>query len=215
MDLTGPMSADPPRWTAGWGGWEVVSRPRQVAMTQWNGIEPLQLQFGMWLDRGLREGPKNFNNRRSIEELIDGLLRVARGDGDSPPGIVYVHGIPRTSGKRFFIEDMEFVPDGVVRRSYDMYLVRQQINFTLRVYRPPSMKRIQKNALKKDLGKVVTIKVKKDDTPARIARRRGCKWTDLRTLNPGVIHKAAQNLKNGIKIRVPARENHHRGRRGN
>lgn len=215
MDILGPLTEDSPRWTTGWGGWEIVPRPRQVAMTQWNGIEPMALQFGMWIDRGLQEGPLAFNQRRSIEQMMDKLLRVARGDGDSPPGIVYVQGIPRVAGRRFFIEEMDFDPEGAIRRTYDMYLVRQKVNFTLRTYRPPTMKRIQKNALKKDLGKIVTIKVKKDDTPARIARRRGCKWTDLRTLNPGVVHKASQNLKNGIKIRVPARENHRRGRRGN
>jgi hypothetical protein len=216
FDIYGPLSADTPHWTGGWGGWEVVPRPRQSGMTIWNGIEPFTLEFGMWLDRGIMEGPTDFNQRRSIEQLMDRLLRVARGDGDSPPSPIYISGIPRTAGRRWIIEAMDFPPDGAIRRSYDMYLVRQQINFVLKEYTPPTMKRIHKQALKRDLGKIVTIKVKKDDTPARIARRRGCKWTDLRTLNPGVVHKAAQNLKNGIKLRVPARERRGRGgRRGN
>ena len=52
-------------------------------------------------------------------------------------------------------------------------------------------------------AKTLVYTVRHSDTPASIARKRKCKWTDLRTLNKDVITKANQNLKDGSRIRVP------------
>ena len=47
-------------------------------------------------------------------------------------------------------------------------------------------------------------KVKRNDTPAGIAKRRHINWTLLRQLNPKTVKTANQKLKVGSRIRVPA-----------
>ena len=218
LNLVGLLGPESPRLTGGFGGWDVVNRPRQVGMTVWNGVDPFKLEFQIVLDGGaagadISETTNTIYERPDVqpesqEPVLRDLLDVARGNADHPgPGIVKVDGIPSLPATRWIISDLEFGTDAI-RRVNDMHRTRVTVDFTLLEYMPPSYIPIAPRAANKDLGKTVVIKVKSGDTPQRIARRRGCKWTDLRRLNPGVVKKASQNLKDGIKLRVPAAEKH-------
>jgi hypothetical protein len=185
-------------------------------MTVWKGVDPYKLEFQIILDGGTGGADINESNNEiysrpdirpeSQEPVLRDLLAVARGDAEhSEPGTVHVEGIPSLPTDRWVIDNLEFGTDAV-RRVSDMHRIRVIVDFTLLEYVTPTYLPISKRALGKDLGRTVVIKVKSGDTPGRIARRRGCKWTDLRTLNPGVVKKSSQNLKDGIRIRVPAAE---------
>jgi len=180
------------RLLPGDAGWETVARPQQTAMTIWNGGPALGVELPLMLD--------GWADQRSQEPALRKLLAVWGGDDESPPGIVQVTGVPLPRD-RWVIENLELA-DGEIRRA-DGALVRQPLTLTLREYVPPTYLQLRKRALQGAKGKTKTITVRKGDTPAIIARRQKCSWTDLRDLNVGVVTKANQNLKDGSKLRVP------------
>jgi hypothetical protein len=203
LDVIVLMGEEPPTYTGGFGGWEITPRPRQIGMTTWQGTEPLTLTLSLMLD-GLRA-------RRSQEPLLRKLYDVARGDDESPPGVLRIAGIPLIA-ERWVIDELALGdailhPEGGAR-------IRQALTLTLREYVPPSYLRHYLQASSKDKAKTKTITVKRGDTPTTIARRARCKWTELRELNLGVVTKANQQLKPGSKLRVPVKRTVERRAKG-
>jgi len=204
--LDGWLGPDSPRYTGGFGGWNITPRPRQIGMVTYDGQEPITLEFQMVWD-GILGVHGHFIRRRaplSIEPHIRELLAVVRGDAESDPGIVRIEGIPSLPAKRWVISNIEF--GDAIRRTSDMHRTRLMLTFTMLEYVPPHFKSIKKSAFGKNLGKTVTYKVSKGDTPHKIAKQRHCKWTDLRKLNPNAVRSANQKLRVGIRIRVPVRK---------
>jgi hypothetical protein len=181
----------PPRIAAGVGGWQITGRPRQVGMTTWEGVEPFQLELAVMLD--------GWSARRSVEPTLRALVAIARGDDESPPGIVQIQGIP-TPADDWVLEGMEF--GDALLRSGDGHRVRQPLTLTLREYVPPSYLHLRKGALK-GLGKTRLVTARKGDTPAKVATRQDCNWREIRDLNPTLVRKANQQLKPGTKLRCP------------
>lgn len=68
-DFTCLLGDGPPEVTDGYGGWEAVSRARNVAFTQWNGRNPLTIKIPILFD--------NFANGESIEADIRQLEKMA------------------------------------------------------------------------------------------------------------------------------------------
>jgi hypothetical protein len=195
-----------PTLSEGGGGWEVTERPQQVGMTTWKGSPPYQLEFSMMLD--------GFVTGDSVEPDIRLLRAVWRGTEKVPPGIVEVLGIPSLPTDEWIITGMT-ESDAALRRQ-DMSRVRCEVTLTLTEYNPPEYKSVRRRSLAEAKDRTTVYTVKKKDTPAKIARKRKCKWTDLRKLNPGVIKRANQDLKDGSKIRVPvmARKKGKGGKKG-
>jgi hypothetical protein len=218
--LAGWLGPDSPKFTGGIGGWIVTPRPRQIGMVTYEGVEPLELSFQMILDNILvpfgKDTKKKYRRRpradfHSLEPDLRDLMDVLRGDGESDPGIVRVEGIPsQIVGKRWVIRNVEF--GDAIRRKTDMHRIRLQLDFTLLEYRPPHFERVRKKSVGRNKGKTEIIHAKANDTPATIAKRRKCKWTDIRTLNQGIVRRANQDLKKGQKIRVPVAKSTHKGR---
>jgi LysM domain len=203
FDETLLMGEEPPAYTGGFGGWEITPRPRQIGMTTWQGTEPLTLTLSLMLD-GLRA-------RQTQEPVLRKLYAVARGDDDSPPGVLRIAGIPLIAD-RWVIDELELGdailhPNGGAR-------IRQALTLTLREYVPPTYLRRYLQPSSKRKSKAKTITVKRGDTPTTIARRARCTWTDLRELNPGVVTKANQKLKPGSKLRVPIKRTVERRAKG-
>lgn len=186
------LGADPPKLTGGTGGWSVVGRPRDVGMTIWDGVEPYQLSLSLMFD--------GWAAQQSQERALRALTRVARGDSDSPPGVLSVAGIPLPADD-WIIEGIEF-GDPIARN--DGERLRQALSLTLREYVPPEYLRRRKSPSKTST-KTVIVRAQRGDTPAKIAKRRHVKsWTVIRDLNRKLVKKANQVLKTGTKIRVPA-----------
>lgn len=192
LDVTVLLGADPVRVTAGLGGWQVTARPRQVGMTTWTGSEPLQVELALMFD--------GWGTGTSQETALRRLFAVARGDDESPPGIVRVRGVPLPAHE-WVVEGIDY--GDVIVDPASMGRLRQALTLTLREYVPPSYMQLRKRALQGGKGKTRVMVTRKGDTPARVAHRAGCKWTDLRTLNAKLVHKANQALKTGTKLRVP------------
>jgi hypothetical protein len=208
LRIDGWLGPDSPKYTGGFGGWNITPRPRQVGMVTFDGIEPITLEFQMLWDgivgpgrhRRPREHPE------SVEPYLRDLLAVVRGDSESEPGIIRIEGIPSLPAKRWVITNIEF--GDAIRRVSDMHRTRLMMTFSVLEYRPPHYKRLRRRAFGKDLGKTVTHTVRSGETPHIIARRRHCSWTDIRRLNQSIVRSANQKLKRGTRLRVPARKTH-------
>lgn len=44
------LDASNPIVTSGYGGWTLITRPKKVSLTDWNGVDPFRLQIGLILD---------------------------------------------------------------------------------------------------------------------------------------------------------------------
>ena len=91
-----------PKPMGGYGGWEVVSRPHRVGLTQWSGSDPLRLAIPV-----IFEG---WTDRSGQEVRISRLSRMALPQGDDEPPVVTVEGvgIPNLGPKRWVIESLEW-----------------------------------------------------------------------------------------------------------
>lgn len=173
------------------GGWEASDRPFAIGMTTWNGVPPLEGDLHiLW------------NNDEGVEQYIQELINVTRGTSQATPGIVWVDGLANMPADRWVIGSLAF-GDHVIRNR-NMVRIRQDMTLHLIEYMPPVYETLRRNALAKARPKTVIYKVKKGDTPTKIARSRRCKWKDIQTLNKkGVIKTANQRLRVGIQIMVP------------
>lgn len=195
--------------TGGFGGYEVVSRARQVGMTIPSSVEPYQYTGSIMFD-GLR-------HKQSQEDDINDLMRVAHGDDDNDPGIISISGLPELEKNDWVIEGLDFDADSQIRNNRSMNKIRQKVTLTVREYVHPDYLRSASNAFKRPKGDTTVIITKKGDTPHKIARRVGCTVRDLRELNPTrkkILAKANQVIPHGIRIRVPKKESKaHKDRR--
>jgi hypothetical protein len=78
----------PPVPTGGFGGWQLVPRPRRKALTQWGGIDPFQQQLSLILD-GVR-------GNQSVEEDCLALEQMAQPAGPrlNPPLVTVLGVVP-------------------------------------------------------------------------------------------------------------------------
>jgi hypothetical protein len=158
-------------------------------MTLWEGVEPYSLDLSLMFD--------GWTSQRSQETVLRKLTAVARGDSESPPGTLFVTGLPLPADE-WVIEGIDF---GDPILALDGNRLRQALTLSLREYVPPEyIRRYPPRKTKSQ--KSVTIRAKKGDTPAKIAKRRKCDWKDLRTLN-SFIRSANQTIKEGTQVRVP------------
>jgi hypothetical protein len=192
LSLVTLLGPEPVRVTAGVGGWAVTPRPRQVGMVTWEGVEPLQVELSLLFD--------GFAAHKSQETPLRRLLKVARGDDESPPGVLEVAGVPLPADE-WVIEDMQY--GDVIVSAHSMRRTRQAVTLTLREHIDPTYLQLRRRALAGGKAKTRVVTSRKGDTPATVARRQHCKWTELRSLNPTLIHKANQKLKTGTKLRAP------------
>lgn len=202
LDLTVLLGEGSPRLSNGVGGWEVTARPRQVGMTTWAGVEPFQLELPLMFD-GWRAGTGQ-------ERRLRRLVRVARGDDESPPGVISIDGLILPADE-WIIENIDY--DEALRSPDSMKRLRQPLTLTLREFVPPKYLQLRKKALQGAKGKTRIIHARTGDTPAKIARRERCTWKDVRELNAGIVRKANQTIPKGTKVRVPQAMNK-RKRRG-
>ena len=196
LDITVRLGPEPVKYTSGFSGWSVIERPGQTSMTIWNGTEPYLLQVGLMFD--------GFATDRRVWPELNALYHVARGDGESPAGILTVDGIPLPQPE-WVIESIEM---GDPIRDAKMFATRHPAVLQLRQYVPPEFANLRKRALAPAKGKTKIVKAKKGVTPAKIAKRFHCKWHELRGRNGLTLRKANQEIKAGTPIRVPVRQQH-------
>jgi hypothetical protein len=127
-------------------------------MTTWQGVEPFELELSLLFD-GFA------SPYRSQETLAATLMRVARGDDESPPGIAHDRRAAAAARRR--------VGDRVDRlRRRDLAherhgRVRQPVTLTLREYVPPEYKQLRRRALQGSKGKTKIVTASAATRPRR------------------------------------------------
>lgn len=77
LAITAWIGGDGPTVTGGFGGWEIIARPRRTAITQWRGREPIQMELPLVIDGYTAErGSDRVTN--SVEMTISRLERMAQ-----------------------------------------------------------------------------------------------------------------------------------------
>lgn len=90
----------PPKITSGEGGWDVISRPRRVALTQWTGHDPYRMDIPILFD--------GWHDRSSVEESISRLNAMAMGHDFEPPPTLHVDGAVPVKGATWVIEAIDW-----------------------------------------------------------------------------------------------------------
>lgn len=90
ISVTAWLGADPPTVSGGYGGWDIVARPRRQALTHWKGHDPFQMELPILLD--------GFVNNSSVEARCTALERMARPPRvlDEPPLVKVIGQVPHT-----------------------------------------------------------------------------------------------------------------------
>jgi len=200
FDQTLLLGEEPPKVTGGGESWDIVERPRQVAMTVYKGRQPFQVDLQVMLN-GLN--PLVEQGGYSQEPVIRALLAAMTGDDESEPSTWEIQGVPEVNDIPEWVLQNAEPGDHQIRRRTDFSRARQDYTLTFVEYTPPTYVQLRAKARQGAKGKTTLYVVKKGDTPASVARKRRCKWTDLRQLNQSVVKRANQNLKDGSRIRVP------------
>jgi len=100
LSVTCLMGADPPKPTGGYGGWEIVPRPRRVALTQWTGREPLQMEVPIVLD--------GWKQNDSVEYDCTKLERMALPYVKEPPAVKLVGTAVPHNDLDWIIQDIQW-----------------------------------------------------------------------------------------------------------
>jgi LysM repeat protein len=70
FQVTAILGQTPAQVTDGFGGWDVVDRPRRVSMTQWNGRKPFQITLPLIFDGWINDAGGYESQESSIQQLI-------------------------------------------------------------------------------------------------------------------------------------------------
>lgn len=116
------LGTDGAKPTGGYGGWDLVDRPRRLALTQWNGRNPLSMDVSILFD--------GYADDNSIEEDCAKLEAMAFNDDFNPPPIVQVTGdaVPHQLQK-WVITNISW--GGMIRRQRDGERLRQEATVSI------------------------------------------------------------------------------------
>jgi hypothetical protein len=169
--------------TGGYGGWEIIARPRRQAVTHWGGRDPFQMDLAIILD--------GHSDYRRVETDCSRLERLALphpNPGGEPPVI-------KLSGAAIPHNDLQWVITGfqwgAAMRDSGGYRTRQHV--TIGLLRFVEVDTIQLSASANARGKggtaIRTIQARQGDTLAKIAARElgdSKRWKEIQKLNPNI-----------------------------
>lgn len=111
------LDAASPNLSGGFGGWEVVDRPKRESMTRFKGSQPFQQDIAILFD-GLEDGEDQ-------ESYINDLMRMSDPVGKlKQPPKVSITGIADRTDLSWVIQDIKFSTDNVIRDMVDGSIVR-------------------------------------------------------------------------------------------
>jgi hypothetical protein len=169
--------------SGGYGGWEVITRPRRQGVTHWGGRDPFRMDMALILDEHASYG--------RVETDCSRLERLALphpNPGGSPP-VISISGaaVPHDDIKEWVVEGIEW---GETIRDKQGYRTRQHVVIGLLRY--VQVDKIQVTAAanarnQNGGGGVRTVDVRQGDTLVKIAARYlgyGHLWKKIAALNP-------------------------------
>lgn len=204
--------ATPATTSGGYGGWTGINRPRESALVEWNGHDPMQLTIPIMFD-GLRN--ENTPWGASIEHDIRLLEHLThKEDGfNSPPRIFALGEVIPYTDREWVINDIKWVGDDVrepingnrVRASAEVVLF-EYIEFDIINGRLSAAARRKRAKAKKNVKtkqKKGTYTVKEGDTLRKIAKKElgsAGRWHEIASKNHIRDGKA---LHKGQKLKMP------------
>lgn len=186
------------------GGWETISRPKDVGFVNWSGTSPHTMDVPIVFD-GYRQ---NVSMEPAIAQLY-GMTRVPQGVRDEPP-VVQVSGPIALTNKRWVIQNVDWVDE--IRRDSDGARVRatctlsllEHIDPDVLIHSSPAKKVTKKRkATKTSTATSKRYTVRRGDTLAVIAQRTlhsSARWHDIAKLN-GI--RDPKNIRVGQVLRIP------------
>lgn len=190
------MGQEPPEITDGYGGWEVITRPRRRAMTQWTGVQPLKMRLPIVLNR--------FKANESIEDAIQKLQQMASPGGPwDPPPVVDIDGAVPHARVGWVIESLEW---GATERSLRHPHPRIRQEFVVNLLQHVPLVRVDDKGPQKNPNAYRIYTVKRGDTLAKIAAKllkSRKRWREIARINGIRDPKSDRQLKPGRKLKVP------------
>lgn len=165
------MGEDVPRITGGYGGWDVVDRPRKRGTVEYAGPDPLRMELEIVLDAWGWDIPRT-NVNDDLKDLED--MASPRGENRPPPSIkVDGKAIPRDKSMSWVIDNISWgtsivgTEGQVLRQTAQLQLIQADIFEHARKLGPTKIRAPRPPAR----GGRPPYRWKKGDTWARLAQR--------------------------------------------
>lgn len=229
LKVTGMLGLTPPTLLSGYGGWNLITRPRRKSLTEWGGIEPrrvvVPLILGVYPGAGgaFIDGAAAQINVEPVRTTLERMAQPPAPGGEPP--LITAHGVvPHASSfvNGWVIETFDWDPNPVIAPAG--FATRQAVTVHLLEYvrddRLADLTAAQTARLNAAItsgsaaraaggqtnqpSKQKTYVVKAGDTLSRIAARvlgNYKRWTEIKTLNPAVTDP--DKLTVGQRIRLP------------
>jgi hypothetical protein len=145
MSFTCWLNNEGVKVTGGYGGWDIVQRPRRLSLVQWNGRDPVQMDIAILID-----GYAVSHNGDSVETECEILEKMAFSDDFDDPPVVNISGaaVPH-QGLDYRIMNIQW--GEMIRRRTDGDRVRQEA--VVSVVRDVRFDKIQLSAAKRARNK--------------------------------------------------------------
>jgi hypothetical protein len=168
IDITIPMGNGPAIPTGGLGGWIAIQRQDGIAVTDWEGQEPLTEAVPLLLD-GYATGETVKREWNTVKKLG----RDPNGDERKPPVFKVYGPIDAPEGKSWVLPDGGITPnaDSIIKQN-DGDLLRIEFTLSLLEYvNPETIKRHKKRSGRRGIGKAqaLTYTTRAGDTLISIA----------------------------------------------
>ena len=203
------LDAEPPKIVGGYGGWEMVDRPRRVAVTVWEGRQPRQMSLPIVLDE--------FKSRRSVVPLMRDLEKLALPFADPEPPRVRIDGPGIThTDIVWLVNNIEWGESSFDEIDRDRR-TRQRAVLSLIAYSAPdrlatggaaaaAARLAAQKTASKTAGYVYTVKQSdlRNGLSGIAARELGnsTRWKEIATLNE---IRDPKRIRTGQKIRIPSK----------
>jgi|SRR5262252_3076340 hypothetical protein len=187
----------PPTMTGGIGGWNQIARPRRVALTQWGGREPYQMDVPILFN--------GWHDQQSVEREIRQLNKMGLGlDWHQPPTVTLdgAHPDVAVAGAQWVINDITWGDDVYWDLGKDgtPFRMRQDAVVHLLEYHEEDRLNI---VVTKSLPNTYIVH-RKGETLRSIAKAmygNGDRWKDIKKANPKIRDPNKLPLK--TKLRIP------------
>lgn len=205
IDISVPMGDGPATITGGLGGWQSVERIDDLALTTWEGQEPLTQDVPLLLD-GWDRHPQ------SVERELTTLLKLARdftSDEREPPPVFKVFGPIFFEGKNWVLPEggIELGTEDTIRLE-DGTLVRQSLVLHLLEFvNSDVIKRRKKGGIGRKPGsaKPLSYDTVEGDTFLKIANKvygEWERWLEIANKNPQYVHQPFIPLPTGRTLKL-------------
>jgi hypothetical protein len=194
LTMTARLDEQPPKMTAGYGGWERLDRRYKLPILEWQKGDLYGMSFGLLFD-GHQAG-------RSIEDRVALLEQMARTPGgEDPPTVIHADGpLPRSARVTWVIESLEWgesmwVGQVRTRQQVTVMLAQFEDDEKLRLLRKPKRKKHRAYTVKQG-----------GQTLERIAADKlgsAKKWKAIRDLNPRKTRMHPKKIPGGTELKLP------------